>query len=277
MPADAHWSRCATLHQGHTRVDEHLVTLDVTDAAAIVRLNRPARHNALIPELLVSLIDTFRHERCRTAGAVILAAEGPSFSTGGDLSGFWQHRDNIADYANRLVGLLNEAMISICTHPSPVVCAVQGQVTGGSLGLLLAADRVIMNDSVRITPWYSEVGFSPDGGWTAMLPDVIGHQQSVDWLSDNTTATADECLGMGIAHELVSTDVLAAARAWSQRVAAMEDVDIESTRAASGKHPEEISQGLEAERTAFVRQIQTPEAIAGIARFLGKKTNEDSK
>jgi len=252
-------------------MNESLVTVDVTDTAAVVRLNRPTRHNALIPELLLSLLGALGDERCRKAKTVILAAEGPSFSTGGDLFGFWQHRDNIADYAHRLVGLLNKVVLSLSTHPSPVACAVQGQVTGGSLGLLLAADRVIMNDSVRITPWYSEVGFSPDGGWSTMLPRVIGHQQSLDWLSSNTTATADECLAMGIAHELVSTDVLAAAQAWSQQVAAMEEVDIENTRAASGKHPEEVRQELEAERVAFVRQIQSPEAIAGIANYLGKK------
>ncbi|MGI9260676.1 MAG: enoyl-CoA hydratase/isomerase family protein [Woeseiaceae bacterium] len=252
---------------------EPLVTLDVTDTTTVIRLNRPARHNALVPELLMDLLEALEDERTRGARAIILAAEGPSFSTGGDLLGFWQHRDNIADYARRLVGLLNEAVLSICTHPSPVACAVQGQVTGGSLGLLLAADRVFMHDGVRITPWYSEVGFSPDGGWTAMLPNLIGHQQSGDWLTKNSTATASECLDTGIAHEVVATDVFKAAYDWSRNIAAMNNMSIESTRAASGKLPEEIRQGLEAERVAFVRQIQTPEAIAGIERFLGKKTN----
>jgi len=250
---------------------EALVTLDVTETAAVIRLNRPARHNALVPELLVDLLDALGDERSRNARTVILAAEGPSFSTGGDLLGFWRHRDNIADYAQQLVGLLNQAVIAICTHPSPVACAVQGQVTGGSLGLLLAADRVIMKHGVSITPWYSEVGFSPDGGWTTLLPHVIGRQQSLNWLCSNAPATAEECLDMGIAHELVSTDASAAALAWSQQIAAMNKASIESTRSLLGKNTEEISQGLEAERVAFVRQVQTPAAIEGIARFLGKK------
>ena len=121
-----------------------------------------------------------------------------------------------------------------------------------------------MTRCVSITPWYSEVGFSPDGGWTTLLPHVIGRQQSLNWLGSNTPATAEECLDMGIAHELVSTDAFAAALAWSKQ--------IEITRSLLGKNTEEISQGLEAERAAFVRQVQTPEAIEGIARFLGKNT-----
>ena len=250
---------------------EPLVTLDVTENAAVIRLNRPSRHNALVPELLVDLLDALGDERSRNARTVILAAEGRSFSTGGDLLGFWQHRDNIADYAQTLVGLLNQAVIALCTHPSPVVCAVQGQVTGGSLGLLLAADRVIMMRGVSITPCYSEVGFSPDGGWTALLPDVIGRQQTLNWLCSNASVTAEECLDMGIAHELVSTDAFAAALAWATQIAGMNKASVESTRSLLGRKTEDISQGLEAERVAFVRRVQTLEAIDGIAKFLGKK------
>lgn len=241
---------------------EQLVTLEVTGSGTVIRLNRPARHNALVPELLVDLLDAINDSRSQRARTVILAAEGRSFSTGGDLLGFWQHRDNIAEYAQHLVGLLNQVIISIVTHSSPVACAVQGQVTGGSLGLLLGADHVVMRHDVQITPWYEEVGFSPDGGWIALLPKVIGRQRSLHWLNYNESLAAATCLEMGVAHELVATDPLVAAQAWSERVT--------NTRSPLSTDTAALSQDLEAERVAFVKQIQTPEAIDGIARFLGK-------
>ncbi len=241
---------------------EQLVTLDVVGPTAIIRLNRPDRHNALVPELLEALLDAINEGRCQKARSVILAAEGRSFSTGGDLLGFWEHRDDIAEYAYRLVGLLNDVIIALHSHRSPVACAVQGQVTGGSLGLLLAADHVVMQQDVHITPWYAEVGFSPDGGWTALLPQVIGQQRSLQWLSGNESLSAETCLELGVAHELVATDTVAAAQAWSERLA--------STGSPRSADVTELNQGLEAERVAFVKQIQMPEAIDGIARFLGK-------
>jgi len=241
---------------------EQLVKMEATGSSTVIRLNRPARHNALVPELLVELLDALNETQSQRARTVILAAEGRSFSTGGDLLGFWQHRDNIAEYAQHLVSLLNQVIISIVTHSSPVACAVQGQVTGGSLGLLLGADHVIMQHDVQITPWYEEVGFSPDGGWTAMLPQVIGRQRSLDWISHNESWAAETCLEMGIAHELVATDPLAAANAWSEHVASKDSLSSTYTAA--------LSKDLEAERVAFVKQIQTPEAIDGITRFLGK-------
>ena len=250
---------------------ESLVKLETTEHAAIIRLNRPARHNALVPELLTGLRDALADARSRNAAAVILAAEGRSFSTGGDLLGFWEHRKDIAAYAQELVGLLNEAVLAIYTHPAPVAAAVQGQVTGGSLGLLLAADRVFMAREASITPWYSEVGFSPDGGWTALLPDIIGRQPASHWLATNASAKAEECLDMGVAHA-IADDVVGAALDWSQRTTGKSVASIRSTRALLAHNDAEIAARLEAERTAFVQQVQTREAITGIARFLGIDT-----
>ena len=255
---------------------EPLVTLEPVETAAIIRLNRPARHNALVPRLLRDLLDALNDERCRNSRAVILAAEGCSFSTGGDLLGFWQHRDNMADYAHALVGLLNEAMLAIYTHPAPVACAVHGQVTGGSLGLLLAADHVIVQPGVSITPWYAEVGFSPDGGWTALLPDIVGRQRASHWLSTNTSVSAADCVRLGVAHELATDSALDAALSWSREVAGRSAASIRATRALLGQPVAELGRRLEAERSAFVQQIQTPEAIAGIARFLGKGHLEEA-
>ena len=140
---------------------------------AIVTLNRPARHNALVPELLTALLAALDDVAAGDAAALVLASEGRSFSTGGDLSGFLEHRESIGAYAERLVGLLNEVILALHRLPFPTVCAVSGQVCGGSLGLLLACDRVVMQQDAGIAPWYRAVGFSPDGGWAAMLPEVI--------------------------------------------------------------------------------------------------------
>jgi 2-(1,2-epoxy-1,2-dihydrophenyl)acetyl-CoA isomerase len=179
------------------------VTQRSQDGIAILSLNCPERHNALVPGLLTGLLSALRSDDCKRASALVLRAEGRSFSTGGDLLGFQQHRDTIADYANELVGLLNEVIVTIIDHPAPVACAVQGQVTGGSLGLLLAADRVVMSRSATITPWYSVIGFSPDGGWSSILPRIIGRRQAADWLLDNTRQDARSCLEMGLVHQVV--------------------------------------------------------------------------
>lgn len=247
---------------------ERLVKLERQGKVAILSLNRPARHNALVPELLSDLLAALESNDCLDASAVILRAEGPSFSTGGDLLGFQQHRDRIGEYAHELVGLLNQAILALYTHPAPIVCVVQGRVTGGSLGLLLASDRVVMRRGATITPWYGVVGFSPDGGWTALLPAAIGRQQTMHWLASNASRDADSCLMLGLVHQVVDTDCDAAAMAWAERVAEMQSGSITRSRRLLNANIKELRRRLEAEREAFVTQVQTPQALDGINQFL---------
>ncbi|NIQ52921.1 MAG: enoyl-CoA hydratase/isomerase family protein, partial [Gammaproteobacteria bacterium] len=71
-----------------------------------------------------------------------------------------------------------EAILEIAFGPVPMVAAVHGVLTGGSLGLVLACDRVVLAAETTIRSWYATVGFAPDGGWTALLPGVIGRRRA---------------------------------------------------------------------------------------------------
>ena len=203
----------------------------------------------------------------------MLRAEGRSFSTGGDIVGFQQHRNDIAAYSHQLVGLLNQVIMAIYTHPAPVVCVVHGQVTGGSLGLLLASDHVVMRRGETITPYYAVVGFSPDGGWTALLPDIIGRQQAMDWLANNESCDADACQAMGLVQQVVEHDCDAAALAWAEGVNQINAGSFKSSRQLSNISSDVLSQRLETERVAFVHQIQSQQATDGIDQFLRRQEN----
>jgi len=252
---------------------EPLVTLLRRGEVAVISLNRPERHNALVPEFLDALLQALGHPDSQGAAALVLRAEGRSFSTGGDLARFCAHRDAIGGYAHGLVGQLNAAILAIYTHPAPVVCAVQGQVTGGSLGLLLASDHVIMRRGVTITPYYSVVGFSPDGGWTALLPGIIGRQRTLDWLARNASHDADACLALGLAHQVVDDDCDAATLQWANDVAEKNKGSMARTRRLLNADGDVVRQRLEAERENFVSQVQTRSALDGIDQFLRRRNH----
>jgi len=249
---------------------ESLVKLSRKGDVAILSLNRPQRHNALVPALLTQFLDAIGRDECHDADVIILRAEGPSFSTGGDLLSFQQNRESIRVYASELVGLLNQVILAIYSHRAPVACAVHGQVTGGSLGFLLASDWVVMHAGATITPWYSEVGFSPDGGWMAVLPDIIGREKASDWIAQNTSHNADACLALGLANEVGHGDCDARALEWALAVADMQTRDSINSPVLSILESKELAHRLEAERTAFVEQVGTSQALNGIDRFLGK-------
>jgi len=240
-------------------------------AVATITLNRPERHNSLVPELLEELLDAF----AAAAGdpeirSVVLTANGKSFSTGGDVGEFYAHLDELESYAGRIVGLLNEVMLEMLRSRLPIVSAVHGMVTGGSLGLVLASDVVLVAREASFTPWYTVVGFSPDGGWTAMLPAAIGSTRTAAVLLENTTITAQAAVDWGLATRLVTgTDLVAEAQRAASAISDARPLATASAKRLARGDLERVTVDLEAERAAFVAQILTAEARKGMERFLG--------
>lgn len=247
-----------------------LVLVRQDGPVATLTLNRPQRHNSLIPALLEQMLARLDWVS-RQAGvrAVVLEARGRSFSTGGDVQGFADHLSEIMRYAERLVGLLNQVLLSMIRLPQPIVTAVHGMVTGGSLGLVLASDVVLVSPGASFTPYYAVVGFSPDGGWTAMLPQVIGQRRTAEVLFRNLTISADEAVAWGLANRLVEPELLEAeAHEVAHRIADMQPGAVEIGKRLLWQDRSAINQRLEVERQRFIVQIGTAAAQASMAEFL---------
>ena len=246
-----------------------LILLNIEDSVATITLNRPERHNSLIPELLTQLLAALDEvEANAQVRVVVLRANGRSFSTGGDVKAFYLQRANLETYAQEVVGLLNKAILRILNLSVPLITAVHGIVTGGSLGFLLASDIVIATPNVTIQPWYAAVGFSPDGGWTAILPDLIGKQRAAEWLLLDKQVDAETAVSWGLINKIVAPDALEQEiETMTTRLAAMKLGSLHRTKTLLSDH-EKIAQRLEHERSEFVNQIMTEEAAIGMHTFL---------
>ena len=246
-----------------------LVLAAIDGPVATITLNRPERHNSLVPAMLRELLAAI--ETCDSAPearVLVLRAAGHSFSTGGDLLGFRQHEDAIADYAAELVGLLNNAVIRLVDGRLPVIAVVDGQVTGGALGLVLASDVVLVTDRASFTPYYVEAGFCPDGGWSAILPDVIGRTRASTRQLLNQSITSAQALDWGLATAHAETARLDEAVA--ELCGQLLDKKTGSVRCTRRLlRPRDLEARLEEERQRFTAQIGTAEARAAIRAWLG--------
>ena len=247
-----------------------LVIQERLGPVAVLTLNRSERHNSLVPEFLREILGAIEavgvDEGVR---AVVLQANGRSFSTGGDVRGFYDHRDDLETYASEIVGLLNEVILAMIELPVPIVAAVHGLVTGGSMGLVLGSDIVLVAPEAAFTPYYSVVGFSPDGGWTALLPAIIGVRRTGEVLMRNETITAEQAVAWGLASRIVPQDhIREEALKVAQDLATMKAGSIGHTKAILGPACSDLEGRLEAERARFVHQIVTDEARQGIEAFL---------
>ncbi|MBE3559397.1 MAG: enoyl-CoA hydratase/isomerase family protein [Ktedonobacteraceae bacterium] len=251
----------------------NLILTDSAGSIATLTLNRPERHNSLIPELLREMLDALDSLRARSdVRVVVLRANGRSFSTGGDVRAFADHQADIETYAREVVGLLNQIIISLINLPVPLVAAVHGLVTGGALGFVLAADIVLVAPEARFQPYYTTVGYSPDGGWTALLPRIIGFKRAAEVQLLNQAITAEQAVAWGLASRLVPAHQLEdEARTVAEAIARQLPGSVRRTRQLLWDALPSLVERLDAERDSFVEQIATIEACEGMRAFLNNR------
>ena len=237
-----------------------------------VVLNRPERHNALVPELLMALRAALQEAAAATPAVLVLSANGRSFSTGGDVRAFFEITGAARRaYAATVVGLLNQVILDLMRFPSPSIAAVHGLVTGGSIGLVLSCDMAVAAPPARFAPWYVDVGFSPDGGWTALLPERIGRARALEIQLLNRTITAEEALAYGLVQQLVEqAELMPRIEALAAAIAGKKAGSIACTLSLMRPDAAAVAAALEAEYRSFLEQIVTAEAQAGMAEFLGR-------
>lgn len=244
-----------------------LVLCEQTGSIATLTLNRPERHNSLVPELLADLLRALHNTA--DVRVLVLQANGRSFSTGGDVRAFYDHREVIRLYASEIVGLLNQTIEALLNFPAPTIAVVNGIVTGGSIGLVLACDLVIVSPQATFAPYYNVVGFSPDGGWTALLPTVIGATRTAEALLTNATLSAQQAVAWGLANRVVEGDRLRdEAQVMARHIAALKIGSLQRSIQLLRDHKRSALPKLANELQQFVEQIVTEEAQTGIAEFL---------
>mgnify|MGYP000990865454 FL=1 len=147
-----------------------LVTIDHRGVAE-VRLNRPELHNAFDDALIAELTAQLQQLNDNPAvRAVVLAANGKSFSAGADLN--WMQRmagyneaENFAD--SRALAALMHTLNGMLV---PTVARVQGPAYGGGVGLVACCDIAIASDSATFALTEVKLGLIP----AVISPYVIG-------------------------------------------------------------------------------------------------------
>ena len=143
-----------------------MLTTGIADAIATITLDRPALHNAFNDELIGSITQAFE-ELGRDSGirAIVLRANGPSFSAGGDLNWMKRAASYTAEENLRDARAGASMFLTVARCPKPVIARVQGRALGGGAGLVACCDMAVAMES-------AEFGF-PEVK-VGLLPAIIG-------------------------------------------------------------------------------------------------------
>lgn len=161
-----------------------------------VRLNRPAKRNALSDPLVAQLHTCFIHLPDSTR-AVVLSAEGEHFCAGLDLSELAER--SVAEGIEHSRGW-HAAFDQIQFGRVPVVAVLHGAVVGGGLELASAAHIRVAEDSTFYGLPEGQRGLFVGGGGSARVPRLIGFSRMTDMMLTGRVLDADEGQEVGLSH-----------------------------------------------------------------------------
>jgi enoyl-CoA hydratase/carnithine racemase len=235
-------------------------------------LNRPARRNALTPDLAAAIVrELDLIEERGTAQVVVVTGSGGHFCAGLDLH--WLRSLGSVPSAPQLqrgLASFQSAVLAIVRCQLPVIAEIRGSAAGFGLDLALACDMRFADSGATLASAFSRMGLVPDGGSTFTLPRLVGLGHALRFLMTGETVTADRAFALGLVDEVagegaLDATVMAAARA----IAAAAPASVRAVkRLVRADELGALEQALASEGAAQIQALQSPEFQRRLEAFV---------
>lgn len=246
------------------------ISLTIEDYVAVVTIDRPAKLNAMTPDMAADLVTAVRY--CNDSDdvrAVVLTGAGPkSFSVGSDVTALdsyatpWDFR-NRTDYCDAIRRLLK-----------PTIAAVNGYALGGGLETSLSCDIRIASSTAKFGAPEIKLGWIGGGGMAAFLSRAAGPSNAALMLMTGDPIDAHRALDWHLVSEVVAPEELMdRAVQIARTIAGRAPIAAETAKVnlrAAASMPED--QALAYERDLQTICFATDDAIEGRRAFTEKRS-----
>ena len=234
-------------------------------------LNRPAKLNAITPEMMLQLSSLLNQlADGNMIRVIVIGGEGRAFCGGFDLSAFRTagSPNNILTLVRRLQDL-NDRIESL---PKPVIASIQGYALGGGLEIALACDFRFASASSSVGQTEVNLGFIPGAGGTQRLTRLVGPALAKKMIFTGERIAASDALAIGLVDGVFEDSRLAAGVAsFASLLAEKPPLALAAAKRAIGEatHPIRAGQDLEAARFALL--FSSEDVREGLSAFFEKR------
>jgi enoyl-CoA hydratase len=246
---------------------------DVADSGvATIALNQPDTRNALSNELLAELIDALESARGdESVRCVVLTSTHERvFSSGANLAGFsgdvpLVHKHLGSEQFVRLFRLIGEL-------GKPTICAANGHVLAGSLGIALACDLIVAKDGAEFGTPEINVGAFPFM-IMALIYRNVPRKRTNELLLLGERISAEEAREAGIVNRVVAADEFDAfVRDWAEKLASKSPLIMRLGKDAMFRQMDmALIDALEYLHAQLTIALSTDDIVEGVTAFFEKR------
>lgn len=253
-------------------MDYEQLLYDVRDGVATVTLNRPEQRNALSAQLLAELVDAMkRAQHDGQVHAVVLTGAGEKvFCAGADLGGFAADAPLIGKhYASDLFLEFFRLMPRL---GKPSLCAANGHVLAGGMGLALSCDLVIAREGATFGTPEINVGAFP-----YMIMSIIyrsvPRKKVNEMILLGERLSAAEAVECGLANRVVPAgEFQAAVDEWAGKLASASPILMRLGHDAMYRQQDmALDDALDFLRSQLSLTMSTEDIMEGVQAFFEKR------
>jgi enoyl-CoA hydratase len=180
------------------------------DGVATITLNQPDKRNALSNEMLSELIEAFESARGDEGVrcVVLTSSHDRVFSAGASLDQFAADVPLVHKHFG--TGRLPRLFKTIMQLGKPTICAANGHVLAGALGVALACDLIVAKDAASFGTPEINVGVFPFM-IMALIYRNVPRKKTNELLLLGERISAEEAREVGIVNRVVGADEFEAA------------------------------------------------------------------
>jgi enoyl-CoA hydratase/carnithine racemase len=191
---------------------EPLVLAADAGAVRTLTLNRAAARNALSQSLMAALQNALDAAAAdRAVRVVVIAAEGPAFSSGHDLKEMTAHRadaDKGKAFFAALFAQCSRLMQTVVQHPKPVIAQVQGIATAAGCQLVASCDLAVASSAAKFATPGVNIGLFCSTPMVALSRNVA-RKHAMEMLLTGEMIEAEEARRIGLINRVVAPEALA--------------------------------------------------------------------
>jgi len=186
--------------------DAPLLLRENVGSIAVITFNRPSQRNTLSEEVIAALhasLDEIAADQ--SIRALVIASQGPAFSSGHDLKQLTSHRgdsDGGRAYFARTMNACSAMMQAVVNLPKPVIAAVQGIATAAGCQLVASCDLAIASDAARFATSGIDNGLFCSTPMVALSRNV-SRKHAMEMLMTGDMIPAERARDIGLVNHVV--------------------------------------------------------------------------
>jgi enoyl-CoA hydratase/carnithine racemase len=248
------------------------VGYEVADGVATVTLNDPEKRNMLSGQMLTELVAAMEMARAsEEVRAVVLTGAGEQvFCAGADLGGF--SADATLMQKHYASDLFLEFFRLMPRLGKPSLCAANGHVMAGGLGLALSCDLVIAKEGAAFATPEINVGAFPYM-IMALIYRNVPRKKVNEMMLLGDRMSAEDAVTFGLANKVVAAgDFDAAVADWATRLASKSPLLMKLGHDAMYRQSDmAVDDALEFLRSQLSLTFTTDDLREGVAAFFEKR------